>query len=84
VLQFRIVADFALLTEPPQYELSEKPSNRDELKMLSYGTSELFWTAHGPEVHWSQNIKMTGDYRVMVKFTTRDVIRLLRESYGTE
>jgi hypothetical protein len=64
-------------------DLPEKKLNRDERRTLHYGTSELFWGSGGPEVHWTRNIKMTGDYRVKVEFTNLDVIRLLRASYGT-
>jgi hypothetical protein len=64
-------------------DLSEKPLNKDERRTLHWTASELFWSRWGPEVHWTQNIRMTGDYRVKVQFSNADVIRLLRASYGT-
>lgn len=65
-------------------DLWEKPLNRDERRWMNYGASELYWSARGPEVHWCQKVKMTGDYRIRIKFSNLDVIRLLRASYGTQ
>jgi hypothetical protein len=64
-------------------ELSELPLSHDPRRWLQYKGKGLFHSYNGPEVHWGQELKMTGDYRVELKFSNRDVFQLFKAMNGT-
>jgi hypothetical protein len=74
-------------------DLSQLEMKTDENRYLRWNNSALFAVTSrhphnygsitGAEVHWTQSVKMTGDYRLKVGFSRSDVMQLFKSVFGT-
>lgn len=58
--------------------------SKDQNRYLHWGCSALFSTWPGVEVPWTQELHLTGNYRMEIHFTRAEVVRLLKATMGTE
>jgi hypothetical protein len=64
--------------------VAEMSLNRDQNQRLSWNSHAIFSSWPNVEVHWTQDIRMTGSYRMQLYFTRADIVRLLKATMGTE
>jgi hypothetical protein len=64
--------------------VSEMRLSKDQNQYLHWNTHALFSTYPNVEVHWTQDIRLTGSYRMEIHFTRAEIVRLLKATMGTE
>jgi hypothetical protein len=66
-------------------DLSELEIKTDESRTLWQHSPAMFLKRYylGVEVHWVQELKMTGNYRVAVHLSRSDVLQLFKAVFGT-
>jgi hypothetical protein len=77
-------------TEIGNSPLSGLKLSKDESRTLSWDKYGLFPLKHqsnsfsGVEVHWRQDLKLTGNYRMMLRLSRSDILHLFRTVFGDE
>jgi hypothetical protein len=64
--------------------VSEMRLSKDQNQYLHWNSHALFSTYPSVEVHWTQDIRLTGSYRMEIHFTRAEIVRLLKATMGTE
>src|ERR1700729_1068014 len=65
-------------------DVSELRLNKDQNKRLWFNSPQIFSSWPNVEVHWGKELHMTGRYRMEIKLTRADIVRLFKASFGTE
>lgn len=64
--------------------LSEMRLSKDQNQYLHWNSHALFSQWPNVEVHWTQDLRLTGSYRMEIHFSRDEIVRLLKATMGTE
>ena len=65
-------------------DVDELRLNYDQNKRLWFDKPQLFPTRTGVEVHWGQELHLTGKYRMEITFLRSDIVQLFKAAFGSE